>query len=162
VILCFCRSIVASYICRFSLCTMTIRSDILYLCFLLVDAQERSRLVESRSRSWVSLIYSGFSTYLFYASVSMCQSSLISFIISLFGLQNLCPNSCTSYDHSCHQNCQLLLLMLTTWNRNHRIVFGERCLLPSGHNVFLRHSNSIPSWHQICYMGSLFHVVDHY
>ena len=27
---------------------------------------------------------------------------------------------------------------------------------------FFIHSNSIPSWHQMCYMGSLHHVVDHY
>jgi len=39
---------------------------------------------------------------------------------------------------------------------------GESCVLPSGHNIFLRYSNSIPSWHQMCYMGSLHHVVDHY
>jgi len=43
-----------SYICRFSLCTRW-PSDLIFffLCFLLVDGQERSRLVEWRWRSWV-------------------------------------------------------------------------------------------------------------
>jgi hypothetical protein len=41
------------YISHFPLRWPSLITDILFLCFLLVDAQERSRLVQSRWRSWV-------------------------------------------------------------------------------------------------------------